>query len=98
MNEMVAQCFLFFFAGFETSSTTMTFVLFELSQHQEIQEKLREELIRVLKKYDNRMCYDLLIELEYMGQVIEGILFHLFYWLTEIPFLTTSLVSGDQNI
>lgn len=72
MDEMVAQCFVFFLAGFETSSTTMTFALYELSIHPDIQEKVREELFRVLKKYNNEICYNSVRELEYMQQVIDG--------------------------
>lgn len=72
MDEMAAQCFVFFLAGFETSSTTVTFALYELSQNAEIQEKVREELIQVLKKYDNKMCYDALKDLTYMQQVLDG--------------------------
>lgn len=72
MNEVIAQCFVFFLAGFETSSTTMSFALYELATHPDIQENVREELLRVLKKHDNKISYDLLKELEYMQQVIEG--------------------------
>lgn len=75
MKEMVAQSFVFFFAGFETSSTTMTFALFELAQHPDIQEKTREELTTVLEKYNNHVCYDSVKEMVYMQQVIDGNLF-----------------------
>lgn len=59
-------------AGFEGSSTAVTFALFELSQHPEIQEKVRGELFGVLEKYDNKLCYDAVEELVYMQQVIDG--------------------------
>lgn len=72
MNEIIAQSFLFFLAGFETSSTTVTFTLLELSQHPDIQERVRTELLTVLKKYDNKLCYDAMNELVYMQQVIDG--------------------------
>lgn len=72
MDEIVAQCFAFFLAGFETSSSTVTFALFELSRNAEVQEKVQAELQKVLSKYDNKICYDALKELEYMQQVIDG--------------------------
>lgn len=72
IDEIVAQSFVFFFAGFETSSTTMTFALFELSVNPEIQEKVRTELVGVLEKYNNQIGYQSLKELEYMQQVIDG--------------------------
>lgn len=72
IDEIVAQCFAFFSAGLESSSSTVTFLLFELSRNAEVQEKVRVELVRVLNKYDNKICYDALKELEYMQQVIDG--------------------------
>lgn len=71
-DEVVAQCFVFFIAGFETSSTTMSFALYELSKHPAIQDKVREEIIQVLKKHNNQVTYDAVKEMKYMGQVIEG--------------------------
>ncbi|KAJ8936054.1 hypothetical protein NQ318_004955 [Aromia moschata] len=72
MNELMAQSFVFFVAGFESSSTTMTFALFELATHSNIQEKVRKEIKSVLAKHDNKMTYDSLNELKYMKQVIDG--------------------------
>lgn len=69
---MLASCYVFFVAGFETIATTVTFTLYELSLHQEVQDKVREECFMVLGKYDNKLSYDSLSELEYMQQVIDG--------------------------
>nr|CAI5826710.1 unnamed protein product [Callosobruchus analis] len=71
MDEIAAQSFIFFIAGFETSSTTMTFALYELATHPEIQEKAREEILQVLKRHDNKFSYDAVNELVYLKQVID---------------------------
>lgn len=72
MDELTAQSFVFFLAGFETSSTTMTFALYELAIHQDLQDKVREEIEQVLAKHNGQMTYDSLSELKYMSQVIDG--------------------------
>ncbi|XP_074025901.1 probable cytochrome P450 6a23 [Leptinotarsa decemlineata] len=70
-NEVAAQCFVFFVAGFETSATTMTFALLELSLNQDIQDKLRQEINTVLKKHDMQFTYDSVMEMKYLEKVID---------------------------
>ncbi|CAO1432976.1 unnamed protein product [Diamesa hyperborea] len=70
-NELAAQCFLFFLAGFETSSTTMTFALYELALNPDIQEKLRQEIKATLKKYDDKLTYEAMLDIKYLQMVID---------------------------
>ncbi|XP_065080101.1 probable cytochrome P450 6a14 [Ochlerotatus camptorhynchus] len=70
MNELAAQAFLFFFAGFETSSTTLSFAMFELASNPEVQEKTREEITRVLANHGGHITYDALKEMTYLDQVV----------------------------
>ncbi|KAF5298671.1 hypothetical protein FQA39_LY11747 [Lamprigera yunnana] len=69
IKKLAAQAFIFFSAGFETTSNTLTFCLYELSKHAEIQERLRNEICSVLSKY-NILSYEALLEMKYMDQVI----------------------------
>ncbi|XP_018576951.1 probable cytochrome P450 6a13 [Anoplophora glabripennis] len=84
MDEAAAQCFVFFLAGFETSSTTMTFALYEMAQHQDVQDRVREEIKTVLAKHDGQVTYDSLSELKYMKQVIDETL----RIYSPVPFIT----------
>lgn len=70
--EMTAQCYAFFFAGFETSATTMTFALLELAQNQEIQDKLREEIETVLENHNGTVSYDAVMQMPYLDKVVHG--------------------------
>ncbi|XP_062137476.1 probable cytochrome P450 6a23 [Drosophila sulfurigaster albostrigata] len=69
-EELAAQAFIFFVAGFETSSTTMGFALYELAQHQDIQDKLRAQIKEVLAKHNNEFSYDNIKEMELLEQVV----------------------------
>lgn len=73
-DMIVAQAAVFFTAGYETTSTTMSFALYELSQNQEVQEKLREEIKEVLIKCNGQITYDLINCMEYLGMVIQEVL------------------------
>lgn len=72
IEQLAAQAFIFFLGGFETSSTTGTFCLFELAINQEIQQKAREEVVQVLEGHDGRVSYESLQEMKYLSQVIDG--------------------------
>lgn len=43
-NELVSQCIFFFFAGLETSASTLTYMLFELAHNQDCQDRLVREI------------------------------------------------------
>ncbi|XP_016997433.2 probable cytochrome P450 6a21 [Drosophila takahashii] len=70
IEQIAAQAFVFFAAGFETSSTTMGFALYELAQNQDIQARVREEVLEVCEKYKGDFTYESVQELVYLNQVI----------------------------
>lgn len=70
IEQIAAQSFVFFLAGYETSSSTMTYCMFELALNQEIQKKARDSVIKVLEKHNNNLNYDSLNEMTYLEQCI----------------------------
>ena len=51
-QEIIAQCILFFTAGFETTASTISHALFIFCHHPEVQEKLYHEVNEKLKDLD----------------------------------------------
>lgn len=70
VEELAAQAFVFLIAGFETSSTTMSFALYELAQHEDIQERVRAEIAEALEKQNGDFTYECMKDMVYLDQVI----------------------------
>ena len=68
----VAQALAFLLAGYETSASTMTFALYELALHPEIQQSLRAEIMQVLSKDDGKLTYDGIQNMSYLDRVVSG--------------------------
>ncbi|XP_076620560.1 cytochrome P450 6j1-like [Colletes latitarsis] len=60
----------FFLDGFETSSITLSFVGYQLAVHQDVQQRLRDEVLSTIAKHDGTLTFDALKEMTYMDQVI----------------------------
>ncbi len=72
-NELItAQAFVFFIAGFETSSTTISNALYELAQNHTIQNKLRKEINEELEKNNGELKYESIKNMKYLNKVFQG--------------------------
>ncbi|XP_001512909.3 cytochrome P450 3A4-like [Ornithorhynchus anatinus] len=67
--ELLAQAFAFIFAGYETSSNTLSFISYNLATHPDVQEKLQAEIDTVLPN-KSPLTYDALVRMEYLDMVI----------------------------
>lgn len=72
IEQIAAQAFLFFVAGFETTSTTMSFALYELALNEKMQERARKEILEVLNRHGGDFTYECLQEMKYLGQIVDG--------------------------
>ncbi|XP_037941197.1 probable cytochrome P450 9f2 [Teleopsis dalmanni] len=73
--DMVAQCFFFFLAGFETSAVLVCFALHELMENPEVQAKLYEEISKLDKKIDGKApTYEELQGMKYLDMVVLEVL------------------------
>lgn len=72
-DDLVAQCLIFLFAGFETSSILMSFVAHELTVNPDIQERLIEEIDDVREIFEGKyISYDAIQGMKYMDMVVSG--------------------------
>lgn len=72
LEEMSAHAFLFFAGGYESSSTTMSFCMYELAKNPEIQQKAYEDIIASLEQHNGQLTYESVNNMKYMEHCIEG--------------------------
>jgi cytochrome P450 family 6 len=68
----VGQAFVFLIGGYETSAATLSFALYELALHPEIQQSLRAEILQVLSKTDGQLTYEGIHDMSYLDRVVSG--------------------------
>lgn len=71
-EEMGAHAFLFYAAGFETSSSTIAFCMYEIAKNQKIQRHVQSEIDSVLRKHNGQLTYDSANEMKYLEACIAG--------------------------
>ncbi|CAH2061689.1 unnamed protein product, partial [Iphiclides podalirius] len=68
---IAAQAFAFYVGGYETSASTMAFMLYELAKNQDIQKKVIDEVDEVLKKHEGKMAPEILSDLNYLNKAFD---------------------------
>ncbi|XP_076374791.1 putative cytochrome P450 6a14 [Megalopta genalis] len=71
---LTSQAFVFFLAGFETSSSTIAHALYELALHPDMQDKLRKEIRETLDenaREGKSLTYEQVKELKYLDAVFQ---------------------------
>lgn len=71
VEEMAAHAHLVFVGGYESSSTTMSFLLYELAKHPELQQQVYEEIVDTLGKHDGQLTYDAVADMKYLAQCLD---------------------------
>uniref|UniRef100_A0A675A9L5 Cytochrome P450 n=1 Tax=Anopheles darlingi TaxID=43151 RepID=A0A675A9L5_ANODA len=70
-DVLVAQAATFYMASFETTSSVLSFALYELTRNPDVQRKLRDEVRTLVQKYGQDIPYEALNnEMPYLGTVI----------------------------
>uniref|UniRef100_A0A182MV04 Uncharacterized protein n=1 Tax=Anopheles culicifacies TaxID=139723 RepID=A0A182MV04_9DIPT len=70
-TEMVAQCLIFFLAGFDIIATSMSFLMYEVTIAPDIQQRLYEEIRQVAESLEGKsITYDALQGMRYLDMVV----------------------------
>ncbi|XP_017777358.1 PREDICTED: cytochrome P450 9e2-like [Nicrophorus vespilloides] len=69
-EDIIAQALIFFVAGFDTASTLMCYVAYELAINPDIQAKLREDIMSTDEKCNGKVTYEALMKMKYLDMVI----------------------------
>ncbi|XP_075148981.1 putative cytochrome P450 9f2 isoform X2 [Haematobia irritans] len=70
--DIVGQCFLFFFAGFETSAALTCLTCHELMENPDVQEKLLQEIQDVEEQLEGKtLGYETIMGMQYLDMVVQ---------------------------
>lgn len=71
VEQCAAQAFVFFVAGFETSSSVMSFAVYELAKNPDMQSKVQKEIDEIFKTPQD-ITYENLKRMTYLDMIIKG--------------------------
>ena len=84
-DRIISTAFILLIAGYDTTATTMSYILYQLTMHQDIQEKLFED-IENAKENDGSLSYDTIQSLPFLDAVIhETLRMHPIAFVLERP-------------
>ncbi|KAK4887706.1 hypothetical protein RN001_003977 [Aquatica leii] len=68
--EIVAHSLIFFFAGFESVSFVLSLTCYELALNPDIQKRVYDEIVSVLKEHNGEVTYEAITKITYLDNVI----------------------------
>ncbi|KAL4231955.1 hypothetical protein ACF0H5_009532 [Mactra antiquata] len=68
-QELGSQCLLFLLSGYETTSTTLAYVMYEMAMNPEVQATLQEEIDKYCPDNETIVEYDNVMHMEYLEMV-----------------------------
>lgn len=70
LNQLSSNCMTIFLGGYDTTRLAFTFWFYLMGKHQDVQEKMREEVLRAFAEEGESLSYQTLLALPYTNQVI----------------------------
>lgn len=70
-EQIAAQVFIFYIAGSETSSSTIAYTIYELTQNEELMARACDDVTTTLEKHNGEMSYEALSEMKFIDLCIK---------------------------
>jgi cytochrome P450 len=71
-EDIAAQALTFFTDGYETSSTALSVLMYDLACNPDVQQRLREEVDSVMGEHGGELNADIIQKMEYLDMVVQG--------------------------
>lgn len=72
IEQCAAQVSLFYLAGFDTTSSTISYTLFELSRKPELQKRLHDEIDEVMARHNNAITHESINDMPFLELCVRG--------------------------
>jgi cytochrome P450 family 9 len=69
-EDIISQALVFFLAGFDTTSTLLCFVCYELATHPDVQKHLQEEIDKTMQENGGKFTYEAIHSMKYLDMVV----------------------------
>lgn len=71
IEELCAQVFLFYLAGSETSTSTVAYSLYELTQNEDVMARAHEDIKETLDRFGGEISYEAIMEMKFIDLCVK---------------------------
>lgn len=72
VEQCAAQVALFYLAGFDTTASTISYSLYELSRKPQLLKRAQQEIDEIMAKYNNNITYEMVNEMTFLESCVSG--------------------------
>jgi cytochrome P450 family 6 len=70
-EQIAANVFIFYIAGNESSSSTIAYTLYELTQNEDLMERAKMDINKTLEKHDGKITYEAIMEMKFIDLCVK---------------------------
>jgi cytochrome P450 family 6 len=70
-EEIAANVFIFYIAGNESSSSTIAYTIYEMTQNEVLMQRAQDDIRETLKKYDGQITYEAISDMKFIDLCIK---------------------------